>query len=926
MSVIKKLLLLIIFVPTLAHAATFYISNSTGNDLNSGNLPTTPWKTINKVRNATVTPGTTFCFYGGDTWTSTGTSGTASAELDINNSQGTVNARVYYGTCAGFGPNLPATLDEAGLTQYGIISVSFNGQFAKYVTVSGFKVLHATAMGISFRPNGGDMPGIIIQNNEVSNSGAGCYSTNGACTAGFDDLHYYNQIELAEDGFVLGGTYDAVIIQNNIVHDVGGHNCFQVHGDIGAGIIQGNIAGPNCEHSGIDFKMVGSSGHVFTVSGNYIRNANYYTENQGNPNENILFTGNYGTTNGIGFQNCPGLVNSGFTAGGTIDIWNNTIWETKSANGLPTFLLDKLACNGANVGTQNTYNLDFRNNILDGGPTNASTLDMLNGGEAYSPCVEDYNNIGGYQGYTGFFSCGGRTSLATHDYGNVDPLYVGPLPPTSPANLALNPGSPMINAGDPTLFTITNTANIGAYFTTSPPSSPSPTPTPTATPSTSPTPTPSPTPSPQVDNTFRNLRNFGALGLTGRSGTGDFITGVNLNHWVSPLAYGAKCDASCSSFGEPNTCTGTDDTTAFTNAMAKVNQFKWILKIPASFCIVNATLTLSAEGAGIDGHGDKVSTIVATVAGFPQIHVTAKNWQLSNFHLTRVGSVPSTVGSDNIDVDDGMAGPVMDHIFTTHGYVGFNLGGASYGRMTKIQTYGNVSDGIRMTAGGKQALQWVIDDVLSELNGGSGFHVIGGGGGINNLGPWHQPYTYNNGGYGIEIRGGSVNTGLYDGQISDWTSSGDCEGAILLDSYGKNWNISGGYEEFAGQSGLSVPCTAAGSGLGHGIVISSNYNGASTVENNQLQQNAGAGIYDQTADSVSYSNNFMRLNGFHGYLLTGNGTKNILGGTSNSNTGYGVAITGSSLVYGVGVVCQNNSSGPHSAITGSNWFPSGGSC
>ena len=65
-----RLFLLICFlvIPAYAHAATYYVDATAGNDLYSGTYITSPWKTIAKVNRSTFHPGDSILFKSGCTW------------------------------------------------------------------------------------------------------------------------------------------------------------------------------------------------------------------------------------------------------------------------------------------------------------------------------------------------------------------------------------------------------------------------------------------------------------------------------------------------------------------------------------------------------------------------------------------------------------------------------------------------------------------------------------------------------------------------------------------------------------------------------------------------------------------------------------------------------------------------------------------
>ncbi|GEM_PF-4908669 len=69
---------------------TYYVSNSEGNDNNSGTSEATPFKTIDKVNQLSLKPGDKVLFKKGDTWIGTG--------IKIKNTNGTQNNRIVFGS------------------------------------------------------------------------------------------------------------------------------------------------------------------------------------------------------------------------------------------------------------------------------------------------------------------------------------------------------------------------------------------------------------------------------------------------------------------------------------------------------------------------------------------------------------------------------------------------------------------------------------------------------------------------------------------------------------------------------------------------------------------------------------------------------------------------------------------------------------
>jgi len=471
---IAVLMLMTLLCASPARAlTTVYVSSSLGSDSNAGTLAA-PWKTINKVRAAEsgMTAGETVCMRGGDTWQSTGTSGTASAQLDVAGVTGASGSPIVFTSCAGFGSGR-WILDENNTTQYCVDAI---GTVAKYVTIDQLECEHAKQQGVTFQTSGGTMPGITVSNSYIHNTGVGCSNTSAACL-GTDTVYTYaNQLDFEDSGQGADGVH----FINNIVKWGGGHNLLEVHHDTGAVVVQGNIVGPGGVHGNIDVKGIGATATPALVANNVCDGGEslgllgingggcsaegcsvtpcYYTENVYSPHSTVTWQENTGYDVNIGMQICPGGVAAGHTVQNAYKLYNNTWYlnnnNTSTAAGGS---FGGITCNGPNSGTYNGSTLDLRNNIFDGGATGGNGSVTIANDGGYTSCTEDYNDIGGVQGNKGYVGCAGSTTLAAHDKNAVNPQYVS----ASTGDFDFLAGSALINAGLSGL--VTGNGNIGAY-------------------------------------------------------------------------------------------------------------------------------------------------------------------------------------------------------------------------------------------------------------------------------------------------------------------------------------------------------------------------------------------------------------------------------------------------------------------------------
>jgi hypothetical protein len=387
----------------------YYVDSSGGNDSNSGTSASQAWQTLNQVQNmiGSLQPGDSVLFARGRQW---------NGGLTLTGLNGAVGAAIIIGN---YGSGALPIIDGGSSNQYGFYASS-----GSYFTIDGFEVRNETYGGVSLHSDGSAMPGIIVQNMNIHNTGPGAYAGG---SGPYDDGGYRNQLELLD----FNEHKDGVKFLNNTVHDGGGHNLIQVHGDTGGAVISGNDCYGPWNHNCIDVK--GVIGAV--ISKNTVHDgsngAAFYLENTAIPMADVTWANNVAYNVGNGFECEGGGTDS--SQGVTCRAYNNTLY-LGGASAIVT---------GSDC-TQ-PVNWDVRNNILDTTdtlyePSNCSNRSM----------VWDYNDDGGSQG-----SVGGPSG--PHDMNGVNPDYVN----AGGDDFHLQSGSPLINAGQTGLVSAMN--DIGAY-------------------------------------------------------------------------------------------------------------------------------------------------------------------------------------------------------------------------------------------------------------------------------------------------------------------------------------------------------------------------------------------------------------------------------------------------------------------------------
>jgi hypothetical protein len=357
-----------------ARATDYCVSASSGSDSNSGLCTSSPWQSIAKVvsMEASFKPGDNIKFLGGDVW---------NEELTLNNVHGSSAAGgqitfTYYETaltgtkqpvidgcpstgCSTHGRNSGPSISACVSADQQIIP----GTSVTYVTINGFECRNTSEYGIDFRVESTPMPGVVISNNYIHNTGAGAFIGNTSKKGPYDDGHYANQLNAEDDTAGLSGG-DSFQILNNIVNHCGGHNCLQVHYDTGAPLVQGNRVGPGCVHNCIDTKGVGNGLLATPLVGRILNNyvtcpgcsngtAAYYTENTYNPSEEITYENNIAYNAPIAFQaetggSCPA---SASPCAINAQYYNNTAYQLSQFN-----FIDSSCTN---------HTLDIEKNIID---------------------------------------------------------------------------------------------------------------------------------------------------------------------------------------------------------------------------------------------------------------------------------------------------------------------------------------------------------------------------------------------------------------------------------------------------------------------------------------------------------------------------------------------------------------------------------
>jgi parallel beta-helix repeat protein len=341
---------------------------------------------------------------------------------------------------------------------------------------------------------------------------------------------------------------------------------------------------------------------------------------------------------------------------------------------------------------------------------------------------------------------------------------------------------------------------------------------------------------------------------------------------IKPENYGAQADGR------------TDCTQAFMDAAATMNANpNSTLQLSSGTYLSNAGLVLSQNGA-IVGEGQRQTAILRTVkAATPAITVSSPDFRLAGFGI--VNLVPAGVGGDGIVFNAAPLAdqPMIEDVFVQQAYRGIVLGPAAYGVLRDSCVIQSVSDGVLFQGNSTyNVMQWMLDGVLSECNGGDGFKAIAASttnpaNAYGAMGIWRAPYAFGNKGNGISIVGPGSDGFFCSLQIVDGCFSTNAGHHIHIDSHGWYFIIIGNDMEGAGYNvdGSTAP------GVYSGIHLSSAGNLFPTIGNNNIQGTTGSGIFIESPGYCVVSGNVIYSAGRYGYELGSNSAEVHLTGNAS---------------------------------------------
>jgi multisubunit Na+/H+ antiporter MnhB subunit len=337
----------------------------------------------------------------------------------------------------------------------------------------------------------------------------------------------------------------------------------------------------------------------------------------------------------------------------------------------------------------------------------------------------------------------------------------------------------------------------------------------------------------------------------------------------------------------------TDDTVAIQNAV----NFSKDVFIPNSVYNISGTINMTLGGSKLIGESRATTVLSSSSSNLPLLTVTAglATPHIQNMTLTRTATAIS--GGTGIKFLGSVGSALVDNLEIKYQYIGIELSSTDYSTFKDSFIHRNYLDGIYMTNTSTDgALQWQINNVLSQLNDRHGFYMQSATGiaGVT-PGTWTNLSTYANTGRGIAVIG-LAGTPINDIRILGGFFGSDGDSEIYLSTYGGSHLISGVTVERAGMDSTGRTVSTVASGLGSGIELTSNNNdieltGCHSVTNSKdgyYTANTVTTLGNCTAKNNGNSLTSGRRNGLYSASGLALVTGGFYGNTSGTAQEYGV--------------------------------------
>lgn len=315
----------------------------------------------------------------------------------------------------------------------------------------------------------------------------------------------------------------------------------------------------------------------------------------------------------------------------------------------------------------------------------------------------------------------------------------------------------------------------------------------------------------------------------------------------------------------------TDDTVAWNNCISTYAQAKSIIA-PCGISIINSgNVTLSIpSNAIIIGQGPYCTVLrsAGTTADiFKLSGATVSGCKISNLTIDQKAGVVRTAGAGINAENNNVNGCEFSRLIINGAFDGVVLGPANYAWTSYLQVFNAKRYGISFKngpgVGGGVSLQWKIDHALIQGSASDAIRVQATAGptGPISVENWNSIYTFNNGGYGINIQCVATLT-CFGIRIADSFFGNDGLGSVNISSWNGGHTIDHTYFEQT----VSGAC-----------LIVDNTNIDMAVNNSFFLQCAGFAI--DSAPTVNFTSNGNRFQSNN--VAAGTGTSRAANCTTN---------------------------------------------
>jgi hypothetical protein len=252
-----------------------------------------------------------------------------------------------------------------------------------------------------------------------------------------------------------------------------------------------------------------------------------------------------------------------------------------------------------------------------------------------------------------------------------------------------------------------------------------------------------------------------------------------------------------------------DDTVAINNALA-TGQRVYLPKSTA-FYKISGTLTITISGTTFFGDGPETSVIKSSISTGAMLTIAAglNSVTVSNIGFTR--NSLASVGGYGIQCLGRLDECRFSNLEIQLQNIGALFLSAGWGTINDLYVHNNGSHGLYFSNIGAvssaDVCQWIVRDILSQQNTGSGLVVISVSNSTSQLtmGNWYNINTYNNTGYGVYVDG--TLCPIQGFRMRDFFIGSDLADGIYLKTYNTAQGyteLSDGFTEAAGGNGVNI--------------------------------------------------------------------------------------------------------------------------